>query len=51
MKLNKNLSMQKMFINGKIYLNSKTIHDLKDALFIHKMFTDSKDDNAFKNDR
>ena len=28
--------------------NSKTVRDLQNSLFIHKMFADSKDDHAFQ---
>ena len=28
--------------------NSKIVHDLQNSLFIHKMFTDSKNDHAFQ---
>ena len=42
MKFNKILSINKMFINGKYPKNSKTVHDLQNSLFIHKMFAYSK---------
>ena len=33
--------------NANYPKNSKTICDLQDSLLIHKMFADSKNDNAF----